>query len=286
MGKFSFFCCSPNVSHIYDDNNHSVRAGTKPATTKNAGKPEPYSEARARELFKKYEDPDTPGEIGPEGFEKLCGDLDISLEGALPLVLAWQMHATEMAKFKESEWMQGTGELRASNLQVLSLVLRQLEDLLLLDKPPITPPGTGSIKKRGNAPSISDASELYDRNKYYRYAADKNQAFAELYAFCFALARPPTARNIDMDTASAFWSVLVVPKYAIMKDIIEFINEKGTYKGVNKDLWNMVLEFSRTIQPDLSNYEADGAWPTLLDDFAAWKKAKVGDGDVNVEADD
>lgn len=54
------------------------------------------------------------------------------------------------------------------------------------------------------------------------------------------------------------------------------------------------LEFCRTVQPDLSNYEADGvrtpvisphgtphshdtslfqAWPTMLDDFVSWKKA-------------
>ncbi|KAM5542606.1 hypothetical protein V8D89_003567 [Ganoderma adspersum] len=259
---------------------------SKPAATKHAGKSEPYSEGSARQLFKAYEDQDTPGEIGPEGFEKLCTDLDISLEGALPLVLAWQMHATEMARFKEAEWLKGTGELRASNLQVLSLVLRNIEDLLLLDNPPIPASGTGSIRKRGSAVPLADASEPYNRYKYYQYAADTKKAYAELYAFCFALAKPPTARNIDMDTASAFWSVLVAPKYPIMNDILEFINEKGTYKGVNKDLWNMVLEFSRSIQPDLSTYEADGAWPTMLDDFVAWKKAKLNGEDINVEGDD
>ncbi|PIL30541.1 hypothetical protein GSI_07241 [Ganoderma sinense ZZ0214-1] len=259
---------------------------SKPAATMHAGKPEPYSEGRARQLFKTYEDPDTPGEIGPEGFEKLCTDLDISLEGALPLVLAWQMHATEMARFKEAEWLKGTGELRVSNLQVLSLVLRNIEDLLLSDKPPIPSSVAGSIRKRGSAVPAADPSEPYNRYKYYQYAADTKKAYAELYAFCFALAKPPTARNIDMDTASAFWSVLVAPKYPIMNDILAFINEKGTYKGVNKDLWNMVLEFSRSIQPDLSTYEADGAWPTMLDDFVAWKKAKLNGEDVNVECDD
>ncbi|KAI1784046.1 Cullin binding-domain-containing protein [Ganoderma leucocontextum] len=286
MGIFSFICCLRNKPRIYDDPSKGALPDPKPVVTKNAGKPEPYSEGRARQLFKTYEDPDTPGEIGPEGFEKLCTDLDISLEGALPLVLAWQMHATEMAKFKETEWLNSTGELRVSNLQVLSLVLRNIEDILLLDKPPIVPSGTGSIRKRGAAVSTSDTSEPYNRHKYLQYAADTKKAYAELYAFCFALAKPSTARNIDMDTASAFWSVLVAPKYPIMKDILEFINEKGTYKGVNKDLWNMVLEFCRSMQADLSSYEADGAWPTMLDDFVTWKKAKLHGEGVNVEGDD
>ncbi|KAI0747620.1 Cullin binding-domain-containing protein [Daedaleopsis nitida] len=168
-----------------------------------------------------------------------------------------------MAKFQESEWMQGVRELRASNLPSLSLVLHDLEQLLLLDKAPTQSSGSSiASKKKGHV--ASDTLEPYSRVRYNRYAADTKKAFNELYAFSFALAKPPTARNIDMDTAAAFWSVLVAPKYPIMKDILEFINEKGTYKGV--------LEFARSVKPDLSNFEADGAWPSMLDDFVSWKK--------------
>ncbi|KAI0792819.1 Cullin binding-domain-containing protein [Abortiporus biennis] len=78
-------------------------------------------------------------------------------------------------------------------------------------------------------------------------------------------------RNIDMETACAFWSVLVAPRYPLAQELLNFINEKGTYKGVNKDLWSMTLEFCQTISPNLEDYEADGAWPTMLDDFVAWK---------------
>ena len=217
MRIFSLLCCLRSPHHESNDStNGGAAKSAKTAAGKAPAKLEPYSEQRARELFKTYEDPDSPGEIGPEGFEKLCTDLEISLEGALPLVLAWQMHATEMAKFKESEWMQGTGELRyvlqssnalklylspmygnssslsrmrsASSLQALALVLHDLEDLLLLDKPPIQPSGSAP-KKKGVA--ASDTSEPYSRAKYYQYAADKNKGFRELYNFCFALAKPP-----------------------------------------------------------------------------------------------
>ena len=113
MRIFSHLCCVSKTQLDYDDvSKESVAGPSKAATSKKSAKPELYSEERAKKLFKVYEDPDSPGEIGPEGFEKLCEDLEISMEGALPLVLAWQMHATEMAKFKESEWMQGTSELR------------------------------------------------------------------------------------------------------------------------------------------------------------------------------
>ncbi len=46
-------------------------------------------------------------------------------------------------------------------------------------------------------------------------------------------------------------------------------------KAISKDTWCQFLEFSRNIQPDLSNFEVDGAWPVLIDSFVeACKKRK------------
>jgi len=259
-----------------EDHNHETPASSTSAKTKstNTLDSELYSAQRATSVFDAYAEPDDPSSIGAEGFERLCSDMNVSLEGALPLLLAWQMKASEMAKITRSEWDTATGELQISTLQVLSIALHDLEDLLLLDKPPlkIQPKAPTQAKKKSVIPVSADP---YNRARYHRYAADPKKAFSELYSFCFALAKPPQARNIDMETASAFWSVLVVPRYPIMSDILEFINEKGTYKGVNKDLWGMTLEFCRTVDRDLSNYDADEAWPTMLDDFVAWKGSKT-----------
>uniref|UniRef100_M4AIK5 DCN1-like protein n=2 Tax=Xiphophorus TaxID=8082 RepID=M4AIK5_XIPMA len=49
---------------------------------------------------------------------------------------------------------------------------------------------------------------------------------------------------------------------------------QSKYKVVNKDQWCNVLEFSRTINLDLSNYDEDGAWPVLLDEFVEWYKER------------
>ncbi|KZT70207.1 DUF298-domain-containing protein [Daedalea quercina L-15889] len=177
------------------------------------------------------------------------------------------MNASEMAKISKPEWEKATSELRISNVKTLSTALHDLEDLLLLDKPALRPTASAPTKK-----PATGSCDPYNRSRYYGYATNTTKFFNELYAFCFTLAKPPQVRNIDMETASAFWSVLVVPKYPLMSDILQFINEKGTYKGVNKDLWTMTLEFCRAVQPDLSNYDPEGAWPTMLDDFVTWKK--------------
>lgn len=41
---------------------------------------------------------------------------------------------------------------------------------------------------------------------------------------------------------------------------------------MNKDQWYNVLEFSRTVHADLSNYDEDGAWPVL--DESEWHKIR------------
>ncbi|KAJ7243383.1 DUF298-domain-containing protein [Mycena haematopus] len=174
-----------------------------------------------------------------------------------------------MAKFTKDEWAQGTQSLRISSLSGLSMAVSDLETLLIQGKPAAKGP-TGK-------------KDPYDKSAYGKYAADPAAAFQALYSFCFTLAKQEQSRNIDMETSAAFWSVLLVPKYPIMSEVLEFIVEKGTYKATNKDLWSMMLEFCRTVQPTLQDYEADGAWPTLLDDFVAWKKGKTENGAASAE---
>ncbi|KFO25638.1 DCN1-like protein 5 [Fukomys damarensis] len=49
---------------------------------------------------------------------------------------------------------------------------------------------------------------------------------------------------------------------------------QSKYRVMNKDQWYNVLEFSRTVHADLSNYDEDGAWPVLLDEFVEWQKIR------------
>lgn len=67
---------------------------------------------RAQALFKSFADDDDPDVIGPGGVERLCTEACIPLDGAQPLILAWQFKAQEMAKLSRSEWLLGTEALR------------------------------------------------------------------------------------------------------------------------------------------------------------------------------
>lgn len=237
----------------------------KAPSTASLTKPEPYTPQRALALFNKYVDPDDPNSIGPEQFMQLCSDADIPMEGALPLFLSWQMEGTEMAKLTRECWVKGTSALKISSLPTLSLALKDLEALVLLGQKPL---------KR------TTAKDPYDRTAYWGRASDPLAAFQKFYTFCFNLAKPLQSKNLDMETSTAIWSVVLVPRYPIMSDVLEFINVKGGYKATNKDLWNMMLEFCQSVQSNLSNYEDDGAWPTLVDDFVSWKKSKTANSEA------
>ncbi|KAL4266459.1 Defective in cullin neddylation protein [Pleurotus pulmonarius] len=228
-----------------------------------------YTPALALATFGKYADEDNPEVIGPESFSRLCEDADVSLEGALPLIIAWQMDAGEMGKITKEEWTKGTSKLQIASIPQLAVAASDLDKLLIQNLPPPPKPATANPSKK------KLADEAYDRTAYWQYAADSKAAFKTLYSYCFTLAKSsPASRSIEKDTATAFWAVLLAPQYPIVTDIVEFVNEKANYKGINKDVWSMILDFCHTVKPDLSGYEADGAWPSMLDEFVQWKKEK------------
>ncbi|KAG9318187.1 Cullin binding-domain-containing protein [Chiua virens] len=232
-----------------------------------------YSQQRAQALFNSFADDDDPDVIGPEGVERLYKEASIPLEGGQPLILAWQFNARELAKLDRSEWLQGTEALRISSLSAFAIMLKELDDLVIQGKEPITLVAPVNSAKK---PTEADSQQVYNRVRYSQYASDRNAAFSELYQFCFTRAKETLeSRNIDVETAMLLWSVLLASRYPIITELIEFLNENGSYKGISKDRWNMVYEFCRTVDDGLSNYEADGAWPTMLDDFVTWKRARM-----------
>ncbi|KAF7323234.1 Defective in cullin neddylation protein [Mycena chlorophos] len=261
-----------------------------PAPKTAPAKIEPYSADRAASLFKEYADDDEPDVMGPENLGRFCTDADIPMDGSLPLILAWQLDAKEMGKFTKSEWTKGTDAIKISTAAQLAMFVKDLEQVLT----------------KGKLPKSTSKKDPYDRTAVNKYAANPTNAFQTFYMYCFNYAKPEcvslvhnpailtwrrvhqpspaTAKLILLQTSVALWSVSLVPKYPIMAEVLEFINQnEGSYKATNKDLWSMMLEFCTTVKPTLEDYEADGAWPTLLDDFVAWKKEKATNGNGTSE---
>lgn len=85
-------------THIHLMAHHQVSAPLSITKSKSGS----YSSKRALSLFEQYAD--NADIMGPEGFEKLCMDGGISMEGALPLILSWQLDAKELAQLPKEQW--------------------------------------------------------------------------------------------------------------------------------------------------------------------------------------
>ncbi|NXC19774.1 DCNL5 protein, partial [Corythaeola cristata] len=80
-------------------------------------------------------------------------------------------------------------------------------------------------------------------------------------------------RSLDIDTAKSMLALLLGRTWPLFSVFYQYL-EQSKYRVMNKDQWYNVLEFSRTVHADLSNYDEDGAWPVLLDEFVEWQKVR------------
>jgi len=154
----------------------------------------------------------------------------------------------------------------------LGLAMAELEDLLLSAQP-------------NSLDSSSSQKDPYNRGFLRAFAtAGRDQSLKEFYIYVFSLAKAEGQRNVDIETAVALWSVILIPRYPIIADLLAYIaevngddKEEGqkppkVYKGITKDQWQMTWNFVSTVRSDLSDYDEDGGWPTLFDELVAWKK--------------
>jgi len=187
--------------------------------------------------FEEYVDA-SDGQIGPEGIEKLCNALKLDPSDVLVLVLAWLLGASQMGYFSREEWLSGQDSL-----------------------------------------SSATSSETLVEQLQAIYAATRRSMdrLRELHKFTHKFCREERKKNIDVETAAAMLGMLHDKQFPEhIRELCDFLKGHDTAKkrGVSLDEWSMVLNFLVEIKPDCSNYQDDGAWPLLLDDYVEWLREK------------
>jgi len=102
---------------------------------------------------------------------------------------------------------------------------------------------------------------------------DDQFTFKEFYRWLFDFVKEePERKTVDTPVAINMWNIVLPKHFKLLEHWKKFI-AKQELKQVSRDLWDMLFEFGKDIKPDLSNWEDNGAWPVIVDEFVEFVKA-------------
>ena len=97
--------------------------------------------------------------------------------------------------------------------------------------------------------------------------------FAKIYAFVFGYSVEAGQKSLATDVAIELWRLLLAPHFSLLDEWIEFTKSYGR-KVISRDTWLQLNEFCKNIRTDFANYDENGAWPVMIDDFVGYMKEK------------
>mmetsp|Transcript_118736 Transcript_118736/g.265114 ORF Transcript_118736/g.265114 Transcript_118736/m.265114 type:complete len:254 (+) Transcript_118736:53-814(+) len=95
----------------------------------------------------------------------------------------------------------------------------------------------------------------------------------EIYAFTFHFALDPGQRCLPAEMCIEFWKLLLRAHFALLDSWLSFV-EQRVKNTISKDTWLMLYDLATQVKPDLSDYDMNGAWPVLIDEFVEEVKKK------------
>jgi len=88
----------------------------------------------------------------------------------------------------------------------------------------------------------------------------------EIYQYTFQFALDQGQRCLSVEMCIEFWKLLLREHFALLDKWILFVEMK-VKNAISKDTWMMLYDLATQVKPDLSDYDINGAWPVLLDEF-------------------
>ncbi|VDM57151.1 unnamed protein product [Angiostrongylus costaricensis] len=184
------------------------------------------------------------GRIGPNGMLRLLNDLHLDASDRRVLILACKLKVfpeTDSINFSERQLFLSS----ASNYLFISLIVLALCSLCPLQAQTQCEFSWEEWQQGLSALRVDSMDKLRERLQELDTELAEPAAFRELYSFTFTYGK-----------------------------LSSQLKEHG--KAISRDTWNLLLDFCLTIRPDLTNYDDEGAWPVLIDQFVEYARGKLG----------
>jgi DCN1-like protein 1/2 len=96
--------------------------------------------------------------------------------------------------------------------------------------------------------------------------------FREIYEYSFLFSRENGQKCVQLDVALSIWPLLITTeKWKHIESWCDFLRIHHK-RAVSKDTWMQLLDFINIVDEEFTEFDPNGAWPYLIDEFVAFKQ--------------